>query len=56
MNEPHTVFDENLNLNLYMVVTPEMNPSIPVGQIGIGDVKARLSDFDMSRYKQTDYP
>ena len=56
MNEPLTVFDENLNLNLYMVVTPEMNPSIPVGQIGIGDDKARLSDFDMSRYKQTDYP
>ena len=56
MQEPLTVFDENLNLNLYMVVTPKENPSIPPGQIGVGFVKARLDDFDMTQYKKTDYP
>lgn len=56
MNEQLTVFDENLNMNLYTVVTPEENPNVAPGQIGIGTAKARLSGFDMTRYKTTDYP
>ena len=50
------MFDENLNMNLYTVVTPEENPNIAPGQIGIGTAKARLSRFDMTQYKTTDYP
>lgn len=56
MNEQLTVFDENLNMNLYTVVTPEENPNVAPGQIGIGTAKARLNGFDMTRYKTTDYP